>query len=631
MIDSVKHCAHRAQGDFERARANIRIPRSQSRRAGADIVLSDSDVLACVAQREFIEGSVSTRGFGGRPCRHSPQRRVEARRPLGVPRSHVVELAERIGEDRGLRHAPIVVQSLAIVLLLCAGKSLGAQEVRFAKSLSGPSGHVSGSRFVFDETRNRFVYPQDKSLIIYFEWSTPAGLHTISAVWKSPDGRPQSIPADIKVETKTPELTAYWTFDISPGDVSGVWTLETRVDGAPGRSHSFELYVPVTAPANPDIAVAPSLPTTDQAYRKTVPSLVIVRSLDEADNYLDSAMGFVYGPDQIATAFEAVDGASRILVEFADGSKTSVEELGTFDRTADWALIPVPTGTRVPLESSSSSSVKVGERVLTFTLENNKTPVAAVVTVTGRDTNGKSGVVQVNPSLPAVSAGAPVLDTHGEVFGILGAWATPGSRIPAAISAQDPAVWRHVNEEVAVAPIEAIKPGNDHQSLATLAKTGVFTPPIARFPALTYATTTDVDAKRGDLPDRNVSDFPRSVPAGWVVSLWTRREKLKSARVEVAIFDVDNRKQASTAPKKVTFGDPPARVAASLPLSGLSPGTYRLDLLADGVPVWRTFIRILENGGVRALLLPENDPPSGLGGFASRIENLDHDHVVLDR
>src|SRR5579863_544669 len=133
-----------------------------------------------------------------------------------------------------------VLTSLFISTLAHAGEST----LRFLKSQAGPSGKIVDNRFVFDELRNRFVYPQDKSLTVYFEWEAPAGNHILSAMWKDPDGRVASISPDVKMETKTPELHAYWIFELAAGMRSGIWTAEVRVDGAPAGSHSFELVLP---------------------------------------------------------------------------------------------------------------------------------------------------------------------------------------------------------------------------------------------------------------------------------------------------------------------------------------------------------------------------------------------------
>src|ERR1041385_7652564 len=116
-----------------------------------------------------------------------------------------------------------------------------AQAPRLIRSLSGPSGVVDGAKFVFDETRMRFVYPQDKSLTVYFEWESVPGPHSLNAVWKDPSGKAVTLSPEVKVNAPTKELNCYWIFHLIPGLVNGVWTVEVRVDGQPAGSHSFEL------------------------------------------------------------------------------------------------------------------------------------------------------------------------------------------------------------------------------------------------------------------------------------------------------------------------------------------------------------------------------------------------------
>jgi hypothetical protein len=102
-----------------------------------------------------------------------------------------------------------------------AAAASGADEFHLIRSLSGPSGKVEGSRFVFDQVRNRFVYPQDKSLIVYFEWEGPPGSHVLTAFWRQPDGRTAAISPDVKIESATRQLNSYWTFIIAdhPGSI----------------------------------------------------------------------------------------------------------------------------------------------------------------------------------------------------------------------------------------------------------------------------------------------------------------------------------------------------------------------------------------------------------------------------
>jgi hypothetical protein len=63
----------------------------------------------------------------------------------------------------------------------------------------------------------------------------------------------------------------------------------------------------------------------------------------------------------------------------------------------------------------------------------------------------------------------------------------------------------------------------------------------------------------------------------------------------IAVYDIDNRKIGETQPSKITLE--PNRVvytSAVLPLSHLTPGIYRVDLLLGTEPAWRAFFRITE-------------------------------------
>jgi hypothetical protein len=226
---------------------------------------------------------------------------------------------------------PSITRAAVIALFVCTYTQAWASSLRFLKSQAGPSGRIVDNGFVFDELRNRFVYPQDKSLTVYFEWEAPVGNHTLSALWKDPDGRVATISPDIKMETKTAELHAYWIFEAVPGMRSGVWTVEVRVDGEPAGSHSFELVLPDqprvdTAPA------PPKLPSLDEIYASAGRSLVWVYKLDANGRRTDTSLGFVLAQNQVATAFQAIDGALRVELEFSGGRKVTTEEVWMCDR-----------------------------------------------------------------------------------------------------------------------------------------------------------------------------------------------------------------------------------------------------------------------------------------------------------
>ena len=166
----------------------------------------------------------------------------------------------------------------AVLLTLLAQLQPSAEApLRLVRSQSGPSGKVVAMKLVLDEVRNRFVFPQDKTLMVYFQWDGPVGDHVLTGLWKSPDGRTASISPDIKLQTTARDFGAYWVYEIATGMPSGIWTLEVRVDGQPAGTHSFELVVPEpTAPKAPPVVEPPRPLSLDQIYGKTRQSLVWV-------------------------------------------------------------------------------------------------------------------------------------------------------------------------------------------------------------------------------------------------------------------------------------------------------------------------------------------------------------------
>ena len=119
------------------------------------------------------------------------------------------------------------------------------------RALSGPSGKVIDNRFVFDETRSRFEYPKDKRFVVYFEWTGPAGDHTLTGIWRGPDGRALQISPDVRLKSSERDIGAYWNYNIERDTASGTWTLEVRINGEPAGQHPFVLVVPGTMKPKP--------------------------------------------------------------------------------------------------------------------------------------------------------------------------------------------------------------------------------------------------------------------------------------------------------------------------------------------------------------------------------------------
>jgi hypothetical protein len=487
-----------------------------------------------------------------------------------------------------------VLTSLFISTLAHAGEST----LRFLKSQAGPSGKIIDNRFVFDELRNRFVYPQDKSLTVYFEWKAPAGNHILSAMWKDPDGRVASISPDVKMETKTPELHAYWIFELAAGMRSGIWTAEVRVDGAPAGSHSFELVLPEQPRADPS-PMPPKLPTLDEIYASAGRSLVWIHKLDQTGRRTDTSLGFVLAKNQVATAFQSIDGALRVELEFNGGRKETTDEVWMCDRQQDWALLKVDTGASPVLERMETGKVPIGERYLVFNVEHEQSRVIGGVDITGRRTvPGFGDRIQIAPSPAREAAGGPLLSPAGLVAGILGGSLTPGSRFSQHDMSVSPALWSRLNAEMSVVPIGSLsKPsGAESINFSTLLEKGVLTPPLSPIPSLVYGgSARSLSKNANDMTTKDASEFSHRDQIVWIYTLWQRKEKVGKGIVSGKVYDSGNRLLVDVAPKKVSLDERvPMRVAFDFASASFPAGIYRVDVLWNSQPAWRTFFTIVD-------------------------------------
>ena len=469
--------------------------------------------------------------------------------------------------------------------------------IQFLKSQSGPSGKIVDDRFLFDELRSRFVYPQDKSLTVYFEWRAPAGNHILSALWKDPDGRVISISPDIKMETKTPELHAYWIFEPVPGMRSGIWTVEIRIDGEPAGSHSFELVVPeppkVEAPPP-----GPKLPTLDEIYASAGQSLVWVYKLDDTGRRTDTSLGFVSAQNQVATAFQAIDGAKRVEIEFRDGRKVTTDEVWTCDRLRDWALLKADTGSTPTLQRTDTEKVPIGERYIVFNVEG-ATRVIGGVDITGRQAvPGFGERIQIAPSPALEAAGGPLLNPSGNVVGLLGGSVMPGSRISRHDMSVSPALWSRVNSEMSVVPISLVPNfgGSQFTAFQSLIEKGVMTPPITPMPCLVYGgSARSLSKNPNDMTTRDASEFSHRDQVIWIYTLWQKKDKTGKGFVSGKVYDGANRLLVDAAPKKVSLDERvPSRIAFDFAPANFPAGVYRVDVLWNSQPAWRTFFRIVD-------------------------------------
>lgn len=485
---------------------------------------------------------------------------------------------------------PLLLVSLGIAAASQAQDRLPG--FRLVRSVSGPSGNVVAGKLVIDEPRNRFVYPQDSSFVVYFEWNGPAGDHVLTAIWKGPDGRVVSISPDIRLRATASDFGAYWTYSLVPTMPSGYWTVEVRIDGQPAGSHSFEVHVPQELSA-----AARARPSPDDIYQSTRRSLVWIHRLDASGHRIDTASGFVLAAGQVATAFQAIDSSAKVEIEFDDRRRVPADTVLGYHRLQDWAILQVETGDATPLARGEPAKPGVGERLLAFNVETAGSRTFGGVDLAGRqDVPAFGERLLLSSSLSAEAAGGPLLSADGEVLGILGGSTLPGSRFgPRALNIS-PSLFLPLRWVTSATPISLLAPSAAPVTIAGMAAAGALSPIVQPTPALVYGGTSNT---LHDLPPQSippsVREFSRRDQQVWVYSLWRRDGKFSKGSLSVRVYDPQNRVRVTSETRKISIPSGlPLRYAVGFASRDLLPGAYRVDLLLDDQAVWRTYITLTE-------------------------------------
>lgn len=488
---------------------------------------------------------------------------------------------------------------VVLLMLLAQIQPSAEAPLRLVRSQSGPSGKVVAMKLVLDEVRNRFVFPQDKTLMVYFQWDGPVGDHVLTGLWKSPDGRTASISPDIKLQTTARDFGAYWVYEIATGMPSGIWTLEVRADGQPAGTHSFELVVPEpTAPKAPPVVEPPRPLSLDQIYGKTRQSLVWVHRLDSAGKRLDTGSGFVIGPDRVATAFQTIDSASKVEIEFEGGRRTPTEELWAFNRVQDWAIVKVSTGSVPALITGDASKVPVGERLIVYNVDPGPSRVIGGVDFGGRKTERMFGErLQLSPALAAQAAGGPLIDPQGVVVGVVGGSTKPGGRVGERALNLSPGLFRAISAVNSATPMSLVKepPQPSAVTLDSMSQSGALTPEIWPMTAVSYGgTSATMPTSAAQAFPTDVTDFSRKDALVYVYTMWQRKDKVSKGLLAATVYDAMNRARVRMPERKFNLPELPVRAAFSFPPANLEQGTYRVDVLFNGRPVWRTFFNVVD-------------------------------------
>jgi hypothetical protein len=121
----------------------------------------------------------------------------------------------------------------------------------------------------------------------------------------------------------------------------------------------------------------------------------------------------------------------------------------------------------------------------------------------------------------------------------------------------------------------------------------VLTPRLQASSEFKYGGTTREIPKRGaEVHVADVSQFSRRDPLVAVYALVERTGKRSKGMFSGKVYDIQNRMRVDVTPRKVSLSGVPSRLSFGFSPAALEPGAYRIDLLWDGSPFWRTWITV---------------------------------------
>lgn len=486
---------------------------------------------------------------------------------------------------RGLTIAALITLAVPSVAVATARAQPGDVSLRLLRSTSGSRGSLRGGRYEVEDPRNTFSLAADRQIIVYFEWQAQPGLYRLEGRWKDPTGKVVLV-APIDQEIKARQFGLYWTLALPERAVPGLWALEVVVDGASVGTHAFEIQ----AAAGSGLAVL----SAAEIYQRAQRTVAGIDGLGASGEVLETGVATAFDADLLFAPFAVLDGSTNLRVRLPDGRAVDVREIGARNRREGWAVVRVP-GHGLDVAPAASRRPEVGERVFVLDTMDDGARVIGEASVVGQ---GAFSTGRAAPRLNAFFAsGSPVLTEGGELIGFVvrggeGGLGPAGVRFGSYMSATPGrGNMLFARELLPLAPGASLSP------ISALANPGEFVRPLSPEQRNVISGVFAARIERGGavpMPVDQRASFSRREGSVSVFVQWNPAKK-REAMSGFVIFDADNRlvvtgeaAKLKLKPKELFFS------SWIFPIDQLPPGTYRVDLLLDGDPIWRGHLRVTE-------------------------------------
>ena len=458
------------------------------------------------------------------------------------------------------------------------------------RASSGPSGQIRNGDYVLDEERTRFDPATDKQVVVFFQWQGAPGPHRMIAQWKSPDGASSST-SPVQYVAPDRRFGAFWPLTLSPATAPGTWVVEATVDGQPAGRLTFEVGSAngAAAPARP----ARQIMTQAQLFTRATAAFVVLERSTAKGRKLDPAAAVAVGHGQLFTSMAAVDGADAITAVWPDGKRQPVTSILGMNRPHDWAVLAGGPEGDLEQPVATDASVQVGDRCFSVEAGAGGTRVLANGAVTGRAGTAAAGTrLVVNLAAGTGIPGAPIFSEFGELIGFIG-----GSLVPGTSDLVDLIRYRAELRGEPVVPVSVVNvaPGAVATPFADVWGRGDILHALdGREHVLSAGFAKSILKDEIARPSDQRDEFSATDKEFVVFVTWGPQARLKGLTT-LRMYDPTNGMMAESKPTKLDVRPGSASVLSSwkIPVP-TKAGMYRADVLVDGVPIWRGFVRVTD-------------------------------------
>jgi hypothetical protein len=488
------------------------------------------------------------------------------------------------------------------VPILCAqqagGMAAAGPQVHVVRSLVGAKGEQRNGSFVMTEPRSVFYIPEDREVIVYFEWEGTKGIHHCEGNVRGPSGQFATMSSFDYTATQ-PRFAGFWRVPLSESSPQGNWIFESRVDGEQAGQLTFQI-VATAKPA--DVVKRSALPTPGELYKLTTAATVLIENLDESGHLRRRGSGFFLKDGVVVTSFRTIESARSLRLILADGKQVSSPSISAWNRRQDWAILSTPIKDAPALKLAESKTWNIGDHCSWLSVKADGTHILSDAQIVGTQSPASYGErIDFNGGYDVTSSGGALLNDQGEVIGVLGG-ALPESLVHGFSYQTSGDVSELTFGTSGIAIAATVLPQSFTGSPATLDdlwNKGQMMPAVSNSKYVMFGMLTQgqqVKGKHFSPADRSEQvTFHRGDSTASVLIHLANNDNLKSTAA-IKLYDVDNHLLAAGKSEKISVsrGEVIAERMWQMPLTNLPVGIYRVDIeIADGV-AWRQFFKVAE-------------------------------------